>query len=178
MTESYHQNSYTVNVYIIPGPQALRLIRLTREDVTNGKAPKVTCSFRNLKAKKKLSIRKSLPKNSSTNKQTTLNGKASRKATIGEFAENQAKEDSDEIEFEDEERHPGFFVRHPESSSSYKKRARGEESIDSDDDDRGWTYSMLPVPETRKKLRKHMGGATLGNGVEKEGDIEVMILSD
>jgi len=37
LEEAYSANSYAVNVYVVPGPQAIRLGRFSREDLENKK---------------------------------------------------------------------------------------------------------------------------------------------
>jgi hypothetical protein len=68
--EDFQTTAYTVNVYIIPGSQALRLSRLSRADVEDGKCPKIEHSFL-----KRAGKRKSLSKpktGGKRSKQTTL----------------------------------------------------------------------------------------------------------
>jgi ATP-dependent DNA helicase Q1 len=68
--EDFQTTAYNVNVYIIPGSQALRLSRLSRTDVEGGKCPKIEHSFL-----KKTGKRKSLSKpktGGKRGKQTTL----------------------------------------------------------------------------------------------------------
>ena len=68
--EDFQSTAYTVNVYIIPGSQALRLSRLSRADVEGGKCPKIEHSFL-----KRTGKRKSLSKpktGGKRGKQTTL----------------------------------------------------------------------------------------------------------
>lgn len=68
--EDFQTTAYSVNVYIIPGSQALRLSRLSRADVEGGKCPKIEHSFL-----KKTGKRKSLSK-------PKTGGKGSKQATL------------------------------------------------------------------------------------------------
>ena len=68
--EDFQTTAYSVNVYIIPGSQALRLSRLSRSDVKGGKCPKIEHSFL-----KKGGKRKSLSK-------SKTGGKGSKQATL------------------------------------------------------------------------------------------------
>jgi len=45
MKEEYSSTAYTINVYLIPGTQSLRLSRLSEEDVRNGSGPRIRASF-------------------------------------------------------------------------------------------------------------------------------------
>ena len=51
--EDFQTTAYSVNVYIIPGSQALRLSRLSKADVEGGKCPKIEHSFLNKTGKRK-----------------------------------------------------------------------------------------------------------------------------
>jgi len=45
LKEEYSSTAYTINVYLTPGPQSLRLTRLSEEDVRNGNGPRIRMSF-------------------------------------------------------------------------------------------------------------------------------------
>ncbi|WVQ97922.1 hypothetical protein IAU59_005040 [Kwoniella sp. CBS 9459] len=45
LTDSYHATAYAVNVYMIPSDTAIRLSRLSLEDIQAGKSVKVECTF-------------------------------------------------------------------------------------------------------------------------------------
>src|ERR1700730_4511543 len=53
LEDAYSANSYAVNVYIVPGPQAIRLTRFSREDLENNRGPRVECCFRRVPRKTK-----------------------------------------------------------------------------------------------------------------------------
>jgi len=58
LQEDFHPTAYTTNVYVIPGPNALRLSRMSRIDMEQGKGPSLECSFPN-KPKRKGASQKS-----------------------------------------------------------------------------------------------------------------------
>ncbi|KAI0938341.1 hypothetical protein AcV5_000044 [Taiwanofungus camphoratus] len=58
LKESFVQTAYSINVYVIPGPSAMRLTRLTREDVEQGKGPMLQCCFPIKAARKATSTKK------------------------------------------------------------------------------------------------------------------------
>lgn len=68
--EDFQTTAYSVNVYIVPGSQALRLSRLSRADVEGGKCPKIEYSFL-----KRTGNRKNLSK-------PKTGGKGSKKTTL------------------------------------------------------------------------------------------------
>jgi hypothetical protein len=45
LKEEYSSTAYTINVYLIPGPQSLRLSRLSEEDARSGSGPRIRTSF-------------------------------------------------------------------------------------------------------------------------------------
>jgi hypothetical protein len=45
LKEEYVTNTYAINVYLIPGQQALRLSRLSKEDIEGGKGPRIATVF-------------------------------------------------------------------------------------------------------------------------------------
>jgi ATP-dependent DNA helicase Q1 len=45
LKEDFHSTSYSINVYVISGPQAMRLTRLSREAVESGAGQRITCTF-------------------------------------------------------------------------------------------------------------------------------------
>lgn len=55
--EDFQTTAYSVNVYIVPGSQALRLSRLSRADVEGGKCPKIELPFLKKTGKRKTSLK-------------------------------------------------------------------------------------------------------------------------
>ncbi|PVG04636.1 ATP-dependent DNA helicase [Serendipita vermifera] len=45
LKEEYVTNAYAINVYLVPGQQALRLSRLSKDDVESGKGPQIVTTF-------------------------------------------------------------------------------------------------------------------------------------
>lgn len=45
LQDSYHATAFSVNVYVIPSPTAVRLTRLEREEIEIGKGTRVECTF-------------------------------------------------------------------------------------------------------------------------------------
>jgi ATP-dependent DNA helicase Q1 len=163
LTESFHQNSYAVIVYVAPGPQAPRLTRLSREQVENGRTPKIMCSFRNKSKSATLAARKSVG--------SVLRGPA-RKKEKGLDDELSRKLDQGEVPNSD-----GFFVSKGVTQLA-KKRTRAavlvEPDADDSEPDRDWTYS-LSTPDTRKRQRRSDTHKELPR---EQDDPEIVILSD
>ncbi|CAE6407088.1 unnamed protein product [Rhizoctonia solani] len=62
LKETFHSTAYTINVYLQPGPQAVRLTRLSREAIEAGAGPKIECAFIQRVAKSKPAPKKSTTK--------------------------------------------------------------------------------------------------------------------
>jgi hypothetical protein len=70
--EDFQTTAYSVNVYIIPGSQALRLSRLSRADVEGGKCLKIELSFLKKTGKRRSSSKSKSKTGGNGNKQTTV----------------------------------------------------------------------------------------------------------
>lgn len=46
LEEVFSQTAYAINVYIKPGANAIRLTRLSRDDIENVRGPRLLCTFR------------------------------------------------------------------------------------------------------------------------------------
>ncbi|KAF8324278.1 P-loop containing nucleoside triphosphate hydrolase protein [Cantharellus anzutake] len=45
LKEEFSSTAYSINVYVTPGPQALRLTRLSSDQVSRGEGPRISCTF-------------------------------------------------------------------------------------------------------------------------------------
>ncbi|KAG2152610.1 P-loop containing nucleoside triphosphate hydrolase protein [Suillus bovinus] len=143
LEEAFSSTAYTVNVYVAPGNQALRLTRFIREDIVNGGGPRIQCSFRRhgrkVKSKKAATDRQSpdipdLQENTTAGPSRIRQPAPSRKKRVYEDVS-----DPDEIDGED--------------FTSQIRMVDAEESDDDDDDGADWAYSLRP-PQPTKKRRK------------------------
>ena len=66
LKESFHSTAYSINVYVIPGQQAIRLVRYSREDIEGGKGPRIQIVFLKKASKKVSRKRPASPGNQST----------------------------------------------------------------------------------------------------------------
>ncbi|THH10608.1 hypothetical protein EW145_g1208 [Phellinidium pouzarii] len=53
LKESFHSTAYAINVYVLSGANAFRLARHSREDVEDGKGPRITVAFLKKPSKKR-----------------------------------------------------------------------------------------------------------------------------
>lgn len=144
LEEAFSSTAYTVNVYVAPGNQALRLTRFTREDITNGSGPRIRCSFwrlgRKVKGKKAAINRQSpdmlddLQEDAAAGPSQIRKPAPPKKKRLYEDVS-----DPDEVDGED--------------FTNQIKIIDAEESDVDDDDDADWAYSLRP-PQPTKKRRK------------------------
>lgn len=148
LEEAFSSTAYTVNVYVAPGNQALRLTRFTREDIVNGGGPRIQCSFRRhgrkVKSKKTTFDRQSpdildLQEDATAGPSRIRKPAPPRKKRLYEDVS-----DPDEVDGED--------------FTSQIMMIDAEESDVDDGDDVDWVYSFRP-PQPTKKRRKSEGKA-------------------
>jgi len=148
LEETFSSTAYTVNVYVAPGNQALRLTRFAREDIVNGGGPRIQCSFRRHGRKvksKKAAINGQSPNMLDLQESTTAGPSRIRKpAQPRKKRVYEDVSDPDEIEGED--------------FTSQIRLVDAEESDDDDENDADWAYSLRP-PQPTKKRRKSEGQA-------------------
>ncbi|KAG1730305.1 P-loop containing nucleoside triphosphate hydrolase protein [Suillus lakei] len=143
LEEAFSSTAYTVNVYVAPGNQALRLTRFTREDIINGGGPRIQCSFRRNGRKvksKKAAIDKQSPDILDLQQDTIAGPSRIRKpAPPRKKRLYEDVSDPDEADGED--------------FTTQIRMIDAEESDVDDDDDADWAYSLRP-PQPTKKRRK------------------------
>jgi ATP-dependent DNA helicase Q1 len=143
LEEAFSSTAYTVNVYVAPGNQALRLARFTREDIVNGGGPRIQCSFRRhgrkVKSKRVANDRQS-PDNLDLQEDTTAGPSQIRKpAPPRKKRLYEDVSDPDEVDGEDFTSQIGMID--------------AEESDVDDDDDADWAFSLRPPPPTKKRRK-------------------------
>lgn len=143
LEEAFSSTAYTVNVYVAPGNQALRLTRFTREDIVNGGGPRIQCSFRRhgckVKSKRVANDRQS-PDNLDLQEDTTAGPSQIRKpAPPRKKRLYEDVSDPDEVDGEDFTSQIGMID--------------AEESDVDDDDDGDWAFSLRPPPPTKKRRK-------------------------
>lgn len=144
LAEAFSSTAYTVNVYVAPGNQALRLTRFNREDVVSGRGPRIQCSFRRLGRKsrsKKVAVDRQSPgifglqEEVSAGPSRILNAAPPRKKRLYEDVSDPDDQDADEIE----------------DFTNQIRMIDAEESDADDDDGVDWAYSLRPPQPTKKR---------------------------
>lgn len=184
LKESFHTTAYAINVYVIPGHEAFRLARCSRQDIESGKGPRVSVTF--LKKPPKKTTRR---QPSGSGSQSTLDNQVS-KAQIGK----KRKRAQAVVEDEQDEEILPFFIdddlenvtmmseieEEPHSAINYRRshRRRTEATIlsDSEDDGDDWAFTLSRASAPKK------GGVTSKAPTRTNSqaiwDEKVIILSD
>ncbi|KAJ7487448.1 ATP-dependent DNA helicase [Mycena galericulata] len=164
LVEKYHSTAYTTVVYLMPGPLALQLTRISRELITAARgAPKIECLFRT-------TVRKTKGK-AATAKAGGSKGKRKREVQGSEEEDNEdeAEDEGGEDEMDDfiieddpvEEKHVASHSR-----TTLKPLAADDSDFESE---LIWSYSLRDSPPAKKRLKMN---------TVMEGDKEVLVLSD
>lgn len=157
LEESYHPTSYAVNVYVVPGPQALRLTRLSRQDLENNKGPRVQCFFRkasrsNKDTSSKRASKKALDRGAESNNQN-LNKSSDEKASGSQ--KRKRKPIPEVVKSEDMD----DFIVDEKDNLDYDVEDFTDDirRIESESEDDTWSFSVSAAAPPRKKPRK-IGG--------------------
>lgn len=153
-------------MYVLPGVNAVRLARYTREDIEAGKGTRIFASF--VKKAPKKQSRRSTGKQPATDAgsaapredffATAANGKKRKRK--GEVEQDSSVEDAFVIDDEDDaislyaddDDSAEFKTTGARKSASRKRIDSGSE--EEDDDDAGWTFNLRNKPATTQKLTK------------------------
>jgi ATP-dependent DNA helicase Q1 len=198
LQESYHQTAYQTLVYLVRGPLAPKLTRLTRETLEVTKEVNrlvVECTFRKRAARGRGGLKAA----SSSQDQQDGDGVAGKlkkppgrkrkrnAAPVSEDEEGVVGLSDDEIEEVDIERpRLPLPVSTQSQGRSWILNTNEEEDSDFFDDGDGWSHSMRSMAKrssspTRKKQRISQGWDSAGGFMGRvitENDKEVMVLSD
>lgn len=141
LQEDFHQTAYSVNVYVVVGPNAARLTRLSRSDIEQGKGPAMEYCFLN-KSKRASAAERSAKNKLIGNSQagdTSTSGSKRKKQTAPEPSEDiDAFLDNADDEIQD---NSGFI-----DDDEFDAPEDDDEPVD-------WEYSMREEAPPRKKLR-------------------------
>jgi ATP-dependent DNA helicase Q1 len=176
LNESFHTNAYAINVYIVPGPRAPRLIRLSREDVSSGGGRRVMCSFRR-KGSGKAKATKSSKKDSERSADKSKQPRSPQKKRKRGIPEEEG--DGDDFVFLDEDggSERGLVMQ--------GRRVEGQKfaAFEDDDENEGesddWAHSFRSSclsPRPKKHWKHEVSRGESSKAVL--GDVEVMVLSD
>jgi hypothetical protein len=180
LVESFHPNAYTTIVYVNPGPQAVLLTQLPREQVESVKEPRVICSFRtktktttNKKILPKVVVDKPIDKPIDKEKPVKAESTPTKRQPedSSEYTDNgEENDDSNEAYGSD----LGFFanVSRTPRKKRLRKRARSAESNGSSSEE-GWSYSLRDRSKTSLRPR-----SSLPVNKKVKEDPDVVIVSD
>ena len=165
LKESFHTTAYAINVYVLPGANAVRLARYTREDIEAGKGTRIFASFVK-KAPKKQSRRSTGKQPADTGPAapredffaTAANGKKRKRK--GEVEQDPGVEDVFALDDDDnaislyaDDDDPTEFKTIGTSKPTSRRRIDSG-SEEEDDDDADWTFNLRSKPATGQKLAK------------------------
>lgn len=166
---------------MVSGPLALRLTRLSREDLCKLDAIKIECSFRKQERKARATkTRSSKDVNSRSKAKRSVEGKAKRKRDTSSSENEGDGDDEDDID------EGSFIVYDADQGDEWNQTRRSPrvsglaepEESDDVDQSQGWMYRQRPDPPPPKKRRIiNKAEATGGTSIVMEGDNEVLILS-
>lgn len=138
--ELFSQTAYSINVYVKPGANAIRLTRLTRVDIESRKGPQIRCTFR-VKAK--------------TKSQSKAKGKGKKAAADSEEDESDVDGPIDKFIA------PSKRKRTTNQDESFTGLLAAADNLYEDDSDdieseepwQVWQYSIGNPPPAKKKAR-------------------------
>lgn len=183
LKEEYHSTAYAINVYVLSGPQAIRLTRLSREAIEGGSGSRLECSFLKKTSRKVTGSTKRKQSDKQTNLSAYLEksespeclspipmGKSKKKRpqSFGEF------DDDFIVEDEDVSHTPLEHSPHDHSNNGLRSKLR-RRSSNYHDGDSAWTFTMDDdddddvVPAAKRRRTVHSGPGS---------DDEVVVLSD
>ena len=163
LEEAYSANSYAVNVYVVPGPQAIRLGRFSREDLENKKGPRVECFFRK-GARKSKAVEKGSKRASkkASNQDPRPDGQNSIKFSNGVDASSSRKRKRQPTPDADDEL-DDFIVpddngmeRDDSDNEDFSNELRRLDTQEPEPDNDDWTFS-LDATHVNKKTRRSGG---------------------
>lgn len=147
LKESYHSTAYAINVYILPGQNAIRLSRYPQEDVEQGRSPQIKLSF----ARKLVKSGVGKKKKKSTQDCDVSSGHLDKnmKKKQKRFIESSDSEDKNFIASDRDVEEMGLYASEDESfvNIGKRKRATNETAVNSarinkDEDEDHWIFTM------------------------------------
>jgi ATP-dependent DNA helicase Q1 len=177
LQESYSANAYAVNVYVVPGPQAIRLTRISREDLEKNRGPRVECSFRKAARKGKTTDKDNKRTSKKPSKEDldhhgpTVISDGQKKVKTSRKRKRQATSDADnELN--------GFNesgLEYGDEIEDFTNQLRQVDAQTSEPEDDDWTFSM--DASSRIMPRKGVGITKVHESSEKWDDEEIITLS-
>ena len=151
LKESFHSTAYSINVYVIPGQQAIRLVRYSREDIEGGKGPRIQIVFLK-KASKKVSRKRP----ASPGNQSTLDGATQKLTGVKKLKRVAAEEVEEDLPFyvdddsQDVADMSDIEEEAPLTVQRQSNRRKAEKIILSDSEDGDWSFNMSGASNSKK----------------------------
>ena len=149
LKESYSSNSYVVNVYVVPGPQAIRLARFSREDLENNKGPRVECFFRKAGKKSKAAEKGSKRASKKTSNDPRPDEQNSTRLSNGDASSSRKRKRH--LTPDADDGLDDFIATDDIEDFTNELRVDAEESEPEDDE---WMFSMGATAHVDKKSRR------------------------
>ncbi|KAF8459232.1 P-loop containing nucleoside triphosphate hydrolase protein [Gautieria morchelliformis] len=192
LKEDFHSTSYSINVYVISGPQAMRLTRLSREAVESGAGQRITCTFLKKAGRKAAAKTKrkdaglqsqlyqssgpsDFPLNSVPRTKTKKRGRSSSSGKGQEVYDFIVEDDGDVIHMHGEDSsgsHSDNLELEMRRISPTIFKSSNQDDDGDDDYESTWTFTMDDAAPMQKRRRTDNHNA--GPGSEDE----VVVLSD
>ena len=148
LKESFHSTAYAINVYVLPGDNALRLTRWSREDIESGKGQRITLVLVKKSARRDGGVRGVNRRTSGT--VSKASGR-SRSAKSNDRKGKKSAKTGDDEDGDAEESDDSFVVPDEEEDSMY---VDGDVvNIDAGGDRTGKRKDMGGVEQGRKRQR-------------------------
>jgi ATP-dependent DNA helicase Q1 len=187
LKEDYHSTAYSINVYLISGPQAIRLTRLSREAIEGGAGQRIECTFlRKTKTSRNAAGHTKRKNSGIQTKLSTYLDKSESPERLSPFPKRNSKkrkrtqsfnESDDDFIVEDDDFSHALPADGPQGhSDSLRSEPRRRSpsiitNLDEEDDDT-WTFTMDEARPPAKRRRTAVVNSGPGS------DDEVYVLSD
>lgn len=192
LKEDFHSTAYSINVYVLTGPQAMRLTRLSREAVEGGAGQRIECAFLKKtarksagQAKRKTSTLKAKSSDGLGKSQSQLilmsatNGKTKKRKRATSVEEQDLEGIEDPGEFDDfiEDEDDVIYVAGsdegpPDLHDDLRRMSPSIFRSPDREDDSIWTFTLDGATRAKRRRRKE---ASFAGPIS---DDEVMVLSD
>ena len=181
LKEDFHSTAYSINVYVLPGPQAIRLTRLSREAVEGGAGQRIEWTFLKKtgritgKSKRKDSgIQAKSPKDSSNSSSPLGSALVPKRKTKKRRRLISSDDGQDSDSFNDDITHTQ--AKSHAASLEAEPRRCSPSMFNSPNPDGNnydtWTFTLADVVPATKRRRKEVPNSGPGS------DDEVVVLSD
>jgi ATP-dependent DNA helicase Q1 len=157
LTEKFITTSFTVNVYVQPGPNAIRLSRFSRENLDKGIAPTIRCCFRKAAKRKHGGKDKISVKDKRRISDVSATGSGMKRKRVPENKDRNDEQDD-------------FIASDDEDEVSIRPEPLEIEpsDLDSDEEISGWNSITQADHRPRKKPRHKKASSKTVRSVDRE----------